>query len=98
MVCDFERYEVHANFNGAVSKVYRFTNADIASNADVSGTRFTAYQILPHLFFDPEALHPSETISSVTVKAARQFAELSALIHKKNPRLKALQVARFLIK
>ncbi len=98
VVCDFERYEVHANFNGAVSKVYRFTNADIASNADVSGTHFTAYQILHHLFFDPEALRPSETISSVTVKAARQFAELSASIHKKNPKLEALQVARFLIK
>jgi hypothetical protein len=98
VVCDIERYEVHANFNGAVSTVYRFTNADLASNADVSGTRFTAYQILHHLFFDPEALRPSETISSVTVKAARQFAELSASIHKKNSKLEALQVARFLIK
>ncbi len=98
VVCDIERYEVHANFNGAVSTVYRFTNADLASNADVSGTRFTAYQILHHLFFDPEALRPSETISSVTVKAARQFAELSAAIHKKNPELEALHVARFLIK
>jgi type II restriction/modification system DNA methylase subunit YeeA len=98
VVCDIEHYEVHANFNGAVSKVYRFTNADIASDKEVSGTKFNAYQILHQLFFDPEGLRPSETISSVTVKAALQFAELSASIHKKNPKLAALQVARFLVK
>jgi hypothetical protein len=64
VVCDFERYEVHANFNGAVSKVYRFANADIASDREVSGTHFTAFQILHHLFFDPvrrtQRLDPQE--------------------------------------
>jgi hypothetical protein len=98
VVCDIEHYEVHANFNGAVSKVYRFTNADIASDKDLPDSNFNAYQILHHLFFNPEALRPTETISSVTIKAALQFADLSASIHKKNPKLAALQVARFLVK
>ena len=98
VVCDFERYEVHANFNGAVSKVYRFTNADIASDKDIPGSKFNAYQILHHLFFEPEALRPDKTMMSVTEEAGRKFAELSASIHKKNPKLEPLQVARFLVK
>ena len=98
VVCDIEHYEVHTNFNGAVTKVYRFTNADIASTKEVTGTPFNAYQILHHLFHDPEALRPHETITSVTEEAARKFADLSESIHKHNPKLEPLQVARFLVK
>ncbi|HZY40867.1 MAG TPA: DNA methyltransferase, partial [Anaerolineae bacterium] len=98
VVCDIEHYEVHTNFNGAVTRVYAFTNADIASPRDVPGTRFTAFQILHHLFHDPEILRPQRTITDVTEQAARQFADLSESIHRKNPQLDTRQVARFLVK
>ncbi len=98
VVCDIEHYEVHTNFNGAVTKVYRFTNGDIATSHEVAGAPFTAYQILHHLFHDPEALRPHLSIASVTEDAARRFADVSASIHKKNPKLLPLQVARFLVK
>ncbi len=98
VVCDIEHYEVHTNFNGAVTKVYRFTNAEIGTSQEVSGTPFTAYQILYNLFHNPEALRPQQSIASVTEKAAGQFAELSESIHDWNPHLTPLQVARFLVK
>jgi hypothetical protein len=98
VVCDIEHYEVHTNFNGAVTKVYRFTNADVASNKEIPDTPLTAYQILFNLFHNPEALRPQQSIASVTEDAARRFAELSESIHKWNPKLTPLQVARFLVK
>ena len=98
VVCDIEHFEVHTNFNGAVTRVYAFTNADIASPREVPGTRFTAFQILHHLFHDPAALRPQQTITDVTEDAARQFADLNESIHHKNPRLDTRQVARFLMK
>ena len=30
VVCDFDRYEVHTNFNNTVKRIYRFSNADSA--------------------------------------------------------------------
>ena len=98
VVCDIEHYEVHTNFNGAVTKTYTFTNADIATSRDVPGTRFTALQILQRLFHHPEALRPQRTITDVTEDAARQFANLSESIHRKNPQLDTRPVARFLVK
>ena len=98
MVCDIEHYEIYTNFNGAVTKIYRFSNADIASPRDVPGTHFTAHQVLHHLFHDPEALRPQQTITSVTEDAARRFADLSESIHRNHPRLEQTQIARFLVK
>ena len=86
------------NFNGAVSKVYTFTNADLASPHDLPGTHFTAFQVVHHLFHNPELLRPQLTITDVTEKAARQFADLSESIHKHHPELETRQVARFLMK
>jgi hypothetical protein len=31
VVCDFDRFEIHTVFNNAVTRVYRFTNSDIAT-------------------------------------------------------------------
>ncbi len=41
VVCDFDRYEVHTNFNNTVKRVYRFSNADIPSDSPVNGSTLT---------------------------------------------------------
>ncbi|MEK9163929.1 MAG: type IIL restriction-modification enzyme MmeI, partial [Chloroflexota bacterium] len=67
VVCDLEHYEIHTNFTNAVSKVYAFTNADIANARPVADSRFTAVQLLDKLLRDPDALKPEKTVEGVTI-------------------------------
>ncbi len=96
VVCDVTRYEVHTNFPNTVTKTFAFTHEDIARNTPLAGERFSAAQILRHLFFDPEALRPEKTTEAVTQDAARQFAALADSMHKH--KVAPVQAARFLVK
>ena len=58
VVCDFDRFEIHTNFNNTVKRVYRFTNSDIATNTIIPDSRFSAIEILRALFEDPSRLDP----------------------------------------
>lgn len=96
VVSDIERYEIHTNFSDTVSRVYAFTNADLARNVPVPGSRFTPVQILDKLFRDPDALRPEQTVERATDDAARQFARLADSMHKH--RVPPFHAARFLVK
>ncbi|MEP7200776.1 MAG: DNA methyltransferase, partial [Chloroflexota bacterium] len=97
VVCDIERYEIHTNFNNAISATYTFTNADLARATPVAGTPLTALQLLDKLFHDPEALRPHQTPDDVTKDAAKRFAELADALDKKH-HIPHAQAARFLVK
>ncbi|MBI3240859.1 MAG: class I SAM-dependent DNA methyltransferase [Chloroflexi bacterium] len=97
VVCDIEHFEIHTNFTNTETRVYKFTNADIASPRSVPGSRFTAVQILDKLFHDPEGLRPEKTVEAVTREAADKFAQLADSMHHKH-NVPYAQAARFLVK
>lgn len=103
IVCDFHRYIVRTNFNGAVQETHSFTNAEIDTPA--------ALRVLRTALTKPEELRPRETTAEVTEKLARQIAEIARslqereaveLTHAKTRRQhyvaqkKNLRIARFL--
>ena len=46
VVCDFDRYEVHTNFNNTIKRIYRFSKANIQFDNSVANSTFTPIQIL----------------------------------------------------
>ena len=70
VVCDFDRYEVHTNFNNTVKRIYRFSNADITSDSAVDGSTLTPIQVLTALFEDPYSLQPGQSQTRLTEEAA----------------------------
>lgn len=70
VVCDIDRWQIHTNFPNTAKKVYEFKHADITQNR--------IQQILRHLFFNPNALHPDKTAEQVTADAARVFEKITA--------------------
>jgi hypothetical protein len=69
VVCDFDRYIVRTNFNGAVQETHEFTNANIDAPENV--------RVLRSLFTDPERLRPVHTASKVTEDLAKQIAAVA---------------------
>jgi type II restriction/modification system DNA methylase subunit YeeA len=69
IVCDFNRYIVRTNFNGAVQETHTFTNAEIDSPV--------ALRVLRAALADPETLRPRETTADVTEKLAQQIAGIA---------------------
>ena len=69
VVCDFHRFIIRTNFNGAVQETHEFSNADIGTPA--------ALRILRAVLSDPEQLRPGETTAQVTEKLARQIADIA---------------------
>ncbi len=103
VVCDFEKYIVRTNFNGAVQESHEFTNATIDTPESV--------RVLRALFIDPEALRPVHTTSRVTEDLAKQIAAVARSLREReaiefaNARTRAevkvaqkkkLRIARFL--
>ena len=70
VVCDFDRYEVHTNFNNTVKRIYRFSNDDIPSDNLVDGSTLTPIQVLRALFTDPYSLQPGQSQTRLTEEAA----------------------------
>ncbi|MGO9245231.1 MAG: class I SAM-dependent DNA methyltransferase [Verrucomicrobiia bacterium] len=103
VVCDFDRYIVRTNFNGAVQETHEFTNASIDTPENVRTLRL--------LFTDPEGLRPVHTASKVTEDLAKQIAAVARSLQDReaiefaNARTRAefkvaqkkkLRIARFL--
>lgn len=75
IVCDFVRYVVRTNFNGAVQETHEFTNDTIDSPE--------ALRVLRAAFTNPEELRPRETTADVTERLARQIADIALSLQKR---------------
>ena len=69
VVTDTERYEIHPNFTGTVSKPYAFTNRELSQPENL--------RVLRAMFADPYSLRPGRTVEEVTEEAAGKFARLA---------------------
>ncbi|KTB47809.1 Methyltransferase domain [Dehalogenimonas alkenigignens] len=100
VVCDFENFEIHTNFNNTVKRIYKFTNDDIAVESPVSGSRFSAIDILRALFEDPEKLNPGKTPEKLTEEAARLLGELAENMrqYRKLTDITDHEIARFIMR
>lgn len=84
VVCDFNRYEVHTNFNNTVKRTYRFTNADITSDSPVADSTLSPLQVLRTLFEDPYSLQPGQSQTRLTEEAAELLGTLTEDLRKWN--------------
>ena len=84
VVCDFDRYEVHTNFNNTVKRIYRFSNADILSDSAVDGSALMPIQVLRALFEDPYSLQPGQSQARLTEEATELLATLTEDLRKWN--------------
>ena len=84
VVCDFDRYEVHTNFNNTVKRIYRFTNAEVLSDNPVDGSTLTPVQVLRALFEDPNSLQPGQSQDTLTEEAAELLGTLTEDLRKWN--------------
>ena len=75
VVCDFDRYIIRTNFNGAVQQTYEFTNATI--------DKPECLRYLRHLFTNTEALRPMVTTSQVTEELAEQIATIARSLRER---------------
>ncbi len=69
LVTDIERFEIHTNFTGTVTRVYSFTNSELPEAENL--------RLLRAMFSDPYSLRPTRTVESVTEEAAGKFAQLA---------------------
>ena len=84
VVCDFDRFEVHTNFNNTVKRIYRFSNGDITSDSAVHGSTLTSIQVLTALFEDPYSLQPGQSQARLTEEAAELLGKLTEDLRKWN--------------
>ena len=75
IVCDFHRFIVRTNFNGAVQETHSFTIEEIDSP--------DALRILRAAFTAPEELRPRVTTAEVTEKLARQIADIARSLQER---------------
>jgi hypothetical protein len=75
VVCDFDRYIIRTNFNGAVQDKIEFTNAEIDNPKH--------WRALRALFEDPEYLKPQRTTAEVTEKLAAQIAKVAKSLQER---------------
>ena len=88
VVCDFDRYEVHTNFNNAVRQVLRFSNDELAKPDNL--------RILRAVFSDPEALRPKQTPAQLTEEVADDFGRLADGLRREG--VEPHKVAHFLMR
>ena len=102
VVCDFDRYEIHTNFNNTVKRVYRFSNSDIPSDRPVDGMSLPPIQALRVLFQDPDSLNPGKSQASLTEEAAGLLVTLVEDLRRWNEVSDApisdQQIARFMMR
>ena len=84
VTCDFDRYEVHTNFNNTVKRIYRFSNADILSDSHVDGSTLTPVLLFRALFEDPYSLQPDQSQARLTEEAADLLGALTEDLRKWN--------------
>ena len=96
VACDFNRFEIHTNFNDTPTRTYRFDLTDLASGSPVPGSTLSPLEMLRALFTDPDRLRPDRTTSQVTEEVAAQFALLSESMRSYGSTPE--EAARFLMK
>jgi hypothetical protein len=69
VVTDIERFEIHTNFTGTVTRVYSFTNEELPKPENL--------RLLRAMFKEPYSLKPTRTVESVTEEAAGKFARFA---------------------
>jgi len=69
VVCDLDRFEIHTNFTGTVTRVYSFDLDGLAEPANLD--------VLRKLFIDPEALKPGQTTEGLTKQAAELIGQVA---------------------
>src|SRR2546425_7443915 len=75
VVCDFDRYIVRTNFNGAVQETHEFANSIIDTPE--------CQRILRAVFINPEALRPLHTASKVTEDLAGRIAAVARSLQER---------------
>lgn len=75
VVCDFDRFIIRTNFNGAVQRTHEFSNAEIDRPENL--------KLLRALFTAPETLRPDRTTRQVTEELARKIAEVARLLQSR---------------
>ncbi len=68
IVCDFDHWEIHTNFQNTDPVVYRFSNADLLNPE----TR----RLLAYAFYTPNRLKPGLNSEAVTQQAAGHFVRI----------------------
>ena len=104
VVSDFDRFEVHTNFENTRKRVYAFTLADIERNQVTDTCPLPPLDVLRALFGDYNVLRPDRTDAKVTQDAARLFAKLAEHleiekgVHTDSPTATREQIAHFLMR
>jgi type II restriction/modification system DNA methylase subunit YeeA len=83
VVCDMGIFEVHTNFTGSQTRVYRFTLDDLLTGAPTANCALPPLEVLRALFIDPEKLRPEAAAARVTEQAAAEFAKLAASLRQR---------------
>ena len=76
-------FEVHTNFTGTHTRVYKFTLADLLTSAPTPNCALPPLEVLRALFTDPEQLRPENAAARVTESAAKEFAKLAASLRQR---------------
>jgi type II restriction/modification system DNA methylase subunit YeeA len=77
VVCDMDIFEVHTNFTGTQTRVYKFALADLLTSAPTPNCALPPLEVLRALFTDPGELRPEAAAARVTEQAAAEFAKLA---------------------
>ncbi len=75
VVCDFDRYLIRTNFNGAVQETFEFTNDQIDRPENLA--------LLRAVFTDPDFLKPQRTTAEVTEALAETIAAVAKSLQKR---------------
>ncbi len=76
-------FEVHTNFTGTHTHVYRFTLDDLLSSAPTANCALPPLEVLRALFTEPEQLRPERAAARVTESAAAEFAKLATSLEQR---------------
>jgi MmeI, helicase spacer domain/MmeI, N-terminal domain len=77
IVSDFEQIVIRTNFTNTVTKKYVITLDDLLTPEPVSGTSWSAIELLRRVFLASHELNPGLTPEDVTKEAAAKFAKLA---------------------
>jgi type II restriction/modification system DNA methylase subunit YeeA len=83
VVCDMDIFEVHTNFTGTQTRVYKFTLDDLLTGAPTPNCALPPLEVLRDTFTAPEQLRPEKAAARVTETAAKEFAKLATSLHQR---------------
>jgi pimeloyl-ACP methyl ester carboxylesterase len=88
VVCDLDRFEIHTNFTGTITRVFAFDLDGLAQPANLD--------VLRKLFTDPDALKPGKTTEALTKEAAEHIGQVADGMWQRG--IPAHDAAHFLMK